>query len=91
MQKHLQKSINIILVPSQRYKDSRHLLQNPKVPKTVMAFSNRAQRFTGSNYLDVDSPLPKSTFFKVQKCQIASKSVKQGHKYNFFLKEILYL
>ena len=51
------KSINIILVPSQRYQDSRHLLQNPKVPRNVMGFSNRAQRFTGSNYLDVDSPL----------------------------------
>ena len=25
-----------------------------------MGFSNRAQRFTGSNYLDVDSPLPRS-------------------------------
>ena len=46
-----------ILVPSQRYQDSRHLLQNPTVPNYVMSFSNRAQIFTGSNYLDVDSPL----------------------------------
>ena len=46
MQKHLQKIINIIWVPSQGYKDSRHLLQNPKVPRNVMGFSNRAQRFT---------------------------------------------
>ena len=51
------KSMNFILVPSQRYQDSRHLLKNPKVPRSVMGFSNRAQRFTGSNYLDVDSPL----------------------------------
>ena len=51
------KSMNIVSVPSQRYQDSRHLLQNPKVPRSVMGFSNRAQRFTGSNYLDVDSPL----------------------------------
>ena len=28
---------------------------NPTVPNYV-GFSNRAQRFTGSNYLDVDSP-----------------------------------
>ena len=50
------KSMNIISVPSQGYQDSRHLLQNPKVPRSVMGFSNCAQRFTGSNYLDVDSP-----------------------------------
>ena len=43
------KSINIILVPSQRYQDSRHLLQNPKVSRNVMGFSNRAQRYTGPN------------------------------------------
>ena len=49
--------MNNISVPSQRYEDSRHLLQNPKVPRSVMGFRNRAQRFTGSNYLDVDSPL----------------------------------
>ena len=51
------KSINLILVPSQRNKDSRHILQNHKVPSKVMGFSNRAQRFTESNYLDIDSPL----------------------------------
>ena len=50
------KSINIILVPSQRYQDSRLLLQNPNVPRNVTGFSNCAQRITGSNYLDVDSP-----------------------------------
>ena len=54
--KHMQKKHKHILVPSQRYQDSRHLLQNPTVPNYVMGFSNRAQRFTGSNYLDVDSP-----------------------------------
>ena len=53
------KSMHIILVPSQRYQDSRRLLQNPKVPRSVMGFSNHAQRFTGSNYLDVDSPFCK--------------------------------
>ena len=30
--------------------------KKPKVPRSFMGFSNRAQRFTGSNYLDVDSP-----------------------------------
>ena len=47
--KHMQKKHNDILVPSQRYQDSRHLLQNPTFPYYVMGFSNRAQRFTGSN------------------------------------------
>ena len=51
------KSKNIILVPSQRYQDSRHLLKKPKVARNVMGFSNRTQRFTGSNNLDGDSPL----------------------------------
>ena len=50
------QSINIISVPSQRYKYSRHLSQNPKVPRKVLGFSNCAQIFTGSNYLDVNSP-----------------------------------
>ena len=50
MIKHLQKkSIHIILVPSQRYQDSKHLLQNPKVPRSVMGFSNRAKTFTPLN------------------------------------------
>ena len=56
----IKKSMDIILVPNQRYQDSRHLLKNPKVPRSVMGFSNRTQRFTGSNYLDVDSPLSNS-------------------------------
>ena len=50
-EKILSKNINNILVPSQRYQDSRHLLQNPKVPRNVMGFSNRAQTFTPLNYL----------------------------------------
>ena len=45
--------------PSQRYQDSRHLLQNPTFSNYVMGFSNRAQRFTGPNYLDVDYPVKK--------------------------------
>jgi hypothetical protein len=61
------KSMNIILVPSQRYQDSRHLLQNPKVPRSVIGFSNRAQRFTGSNYLDVDSPLVRQKYILEEK------------------------
>ena len=32
-------------------------LQNPTFPNYVMGFSNRAKRFTGSIYLNVDSPL----------------------------------
>ena len=40
-----------VLVPSERYQDSRHLLQNTKVPKNVMGFSNCAQTFTHLNYL----------------------------------------
>ena len=40
-----------ILVPSPRYQDSRHLLQNPKDPRNVMGFSNCAQTFTPLNYL----------------------------------------
>ena len=44
-----------ILVPGQRYQDYRHLLQNPKVPKSVMGFNNHAQRSTPPYYLDVDN------------------------------------
>ena len=53
------KSINIIMVLSQRYQDSRNLLQYPKVPKNVMGFNNHAQRVTQPNYLDIDNPLSK--------------------------------
>ena len=45
------KSINNRLVPSQRYKDSKHLLQNVKVPRNIVGFSNRAQKFNPLNYL----------------------------------------
>ena len=55
--KHMPKKHKHVLVPSQRYQDSRHLLQNSTVPNYVKGFSNYAQRFTGSKYLDVDSPL----------------------------------
>ena len=45
------KSINSILVPSQRYQESRHLLQNPKVTRNVIGFNNHAQTFIPLNYL----------------------------------------
>ena len=50
------KNHNFFLFYSQRYPDSRHILQNPKVPLDVMGFSNLAQRLTGPIYLDVDKP-----------------------------------
>ena len=53
--------IYIILVPSQRYQDFWQLLKNPKVPKIVLGFSNHAQRFTPSYYLDVDNPFRKNS------------------------------
>ena len=46
-----------ILVPGQKYHDSRHLLQNSKVPKNVMGFNSHAQRSTPPYYLDVDNHL----------------------------------
>ena len=45
-----------ILVPGRRYQDSRHILQNPKVSKSIMGFNNQAQRSTPPYYLDVDNP-----------------------------------
>ena len=51
------KSINIILVPIQRYKDSGHLLQNPKVPRNIMGFLNCALTFTPLNYISVETAL----------------------------------
>ena len=51
----------MILVPSQKYQDSIHLLQNPKVSRNIMGFNNCAQRFTGSNYLVVDNPFTQCT------------------------------
>ena len=76
MSKHMQINHKHILVPSWRYQDSIHLLQNPKVPKSVIGFNNHAQRSTPPYYLDVDNPLrsirpPKSQsqsniFFKHQ-------------------------
>ena len=55
--KHIQIKHNHIWVPGQRYQDSRHLLQNPKVPQNVMSFNNHAQRSTPPYYLDIDNPL----------------------------------
>ena len=37
------------------YQDPWHILQNPKLPKNIIGFSSHAQKFTGPNYLDVDS------------------------------------
>ena len=54
--KHMGKKHKLLLVPSERYKDSEYLFKNPKVPKNVMGFINRKQRFTAPNDLDVDSP-----------------------------------
>ena len=50
----MQKKHKHILVPGRRYQDSRHVLQNQKVPKNVMGFNNHAKR---SFYLDVENPL----------------------------------
>ena len=44
------KKHKLIFYPSQRYPDSKHLFQNPKVHHSVMGFSNRAQRFTTPYY-----------------------------------------
>ena len=52
---YLQKKINIILVPSQRYQDFRYLLQSLKVPRNLIGYNNYTQRFTHLNYLS--SPL----------------------------------
>ena len=54
---NMQKKPKHILVPCQRYKDIRHILQNTKVPKNVFGFKNHAQRSTPPYYLDVDSSL----------------------------------
>ena len=37
--------------------DSRHLLQNSKVPKNVIGFNTHGQRVTGHIHLDVDVSL----------------------------------
>ena len=50
------KSMNIILVPSQKYPDSRYLLQHAKAPQFVMDFNNCTQRLTPPYYFDVDNP-----------------------------------
>ena len=53
---HAKKKHKHILVSSQRYQDTTHLLQNPTVLNYVVGFSNCAQRFTPLNYLSYDSP-----------------------------------
>ena len=55
--KHVQIKHKHILVPGQRYQDSRNLLQNQKAPKNAMCFDNHAQRSNPPYYLDVDNPL----------------------------------
>ena len=52
-----------ILLPDQRYQDSRHLLQNPKVPQNIMGFNNHAQRSTPPCYLDVDNPFKQNNSY----------------------------
>ena len=42
--KHMAKKHEHILVPSQRYQDSKHILQGPNVPRNVMGFSNRSKK-----------------------------------------------
>ena len=49
----MQKNHKLVFDPSQRYQDSRHILQNPKVHQNVMASINCAQSFTTPYYLDV--------------------------------------
>ena len=57
--KHMKIKHKHMLVPSWRYQDSRHLLQNPKVFKNIMGFSNHAQRSTPPYYLVVDNTFHK--------------------------------
>ena len=47
----------IVLAPSQRYPDFWQLLDNTKIVKILLGFSNHAHRFTLPYYLDVDNPL----------------------------------
>ena len=63
--KHIQIKHENILVPGQRYQDSRHLFQNPKVSKNIMGFNNHAQRSTPPYYLDVDNPLTISFYISL--------------------------
>ena len=55
--KHIGEKANAYFGSQSNISNFRHLLQNPKVPKNIMGFSNHAQRFTAPNDLDVDSPL----------------------------------
>ena len=55
--KQLRKKHDFIWFPVKYIKISDIFLQNPKVPRNVIGFSNRFHRFTVSNYLVVDSSL----------------------------------
>ena len=50
------KAQMFFLVSCQKYQDSRHHFQNPKVQQSGKGFSNRAQSFTTPYYLEVDRP-----------------------------------
>ena len=67
------KSTYYILVPSQRYYDFWQLLQNPKVPKIVLGFSNHTQRYTPPYYLDVDNSLISDRWSSATPTQAKSK------------------
>ena len=45
-QKPYAKNAEAYFGPCQKYLDSRHILQNPKVPRNVMGFNNCSQTFT---------------------------------------------
>ena len=60
------KKHKLIYDPSQRYQDSRHIFQNPKVHQSVMGLSNHAQSFTTPYYLYVNSSFKKLKKFKVR-------------------------
>ena len=55
------------MVPGQRYQDSRHLLQNPKVSKNIMGFNNHEQKSTPPYYQDVDNPLGRGGWLVTKK------------------------
>ena len=63
-----------ILIPGQRYQDSRHFSQNPKVPKNVMGFNNHAQRSTPSYYLEVDNPFKMLARYNIYQDKFTKKN-----------------
>ena len=54
----LTKIIHVIIFVKE-FRGWREIFWSDKVFRNIIGFSNRAQRFTGSNYLGVDSPLKK--------------------------------